>query len=139
MENTSSVRALKGRRAPTWDAGVSTLASLAEPLGLRVYRDQCGDENIPGRFGEVYRYGPGTLAVQFGGALANGKIRTGRRKIRWRIQSVKRLPGLRLFIQGEDEAVFHFPDALLPEVGKLIWAYQAYGAARRSETAAKAA
>ncbi len=117
----------------------TSLAALAKRLGLRVYRDKCGDENIPGRFGEVYRSGPGTLSVQFGGTLANGKALVGRRKIRWRIQAVKGIPGLRLFIQGEDEAIFHFPEALLPEVAKLIWAYSAYGTARRSETVAKAA
>ncbi len=122
-----------------WNDAVPTLASLAAPQGLRVYRDACGDENLPGRFGEIFRHGPDCLAVQFGGVRANGNRIRDPRKAWWRLQQAKRMPRLHLNVDGEDEAVFHFPDALLATVAELIGAYHAYGAARRSATLPAAA
>ena len=122
-----------------WGEGVPTLATLAAPHGLRVYRDACGDENLPGRFGEIYRHGPGWLAVQFGGQLANGKHVEDIRKVRWRIRQARQMSGLRRIMVSRDEALFRFPDALLPKVAKLIGAYQAYRAIRKSVLLAVAA
>jgi hypothetical protein len=141
-DSTSTVQPLapRTRRRRThqagyaWGDGVPTLAVLAASHGLRVYRDKCGDENIPGRFGEVFRHGPGCLAVQFGGQRANGT-----RKVRWRLQQARRTVGLRRFVVGEEEVIFHFPDTLLPEVAQMIEAYQAYPATRRSVPVAEAA
>jgi len=115
-----------------WGDGVPTLAALAAPYGLRVYRDKCGDENIPGRFGEIFRYGPACLAVQFGGSRANGTPVRDRRKVRWRMQQATRTIGLRCVVGGETEAIFHCPDALLPEVATLMGAYRTRGAPRQS-------
>ncbi len=122
-----------------WGDGIPTLAELATPHGLRVYRDKTGDENLPGRFGEIFRQGPGCLAVQFGGSRANGTRVRARRKARWRIRQATRMNGLQRFVAGDQEAIFHFPDALLPEVTQLIEAYQAYPATRRSVPVAEAA
>ncbi len=124
---------------PVWGTEVPTLAVLAAPHGFRVYRDVCGDENLPGRFGEIFRHGPDCLAVQFGGVRANGRRFRDPRKVWWRRQQAKRMPRLHLIVDGEDEAVFHFPDALLATVAELIGAYHAYGAARRSGTLPAAA
>jgi hypothetical protein len=129
----------KRQPAHAWGDGVPTLATLASPHGFRVYRDKCGDENIPGRFGEVFRHGPGCLAVQFGGLRANGTRLRDRRKVRWRLQQARRTVGLRRFVVGEEEVIFHFPDTLLPEVAQMIEAYQAYPATRRSVPVAEAA
>lgn len=108
------------------DNGVLTLAALAGPLGLRVYRDPCGDENVPGRFGEIYRHSPGLLAVQLGGQLANGKPLAAPRRIRCRIALLNGTPQIRLLVRGDEEAVFVFPEALLPEIATRIWAYREY-------------
>ena len=122
-----------------WGDGVPTLAALAAPYGLRVYRDKCGDENIPGRFGEIFRHGPDCLAVQFGGPRANGTRVPSRRKMRWRLRQTTQMVGLRRIVVGEDEVLFHFPDALLPQVAHLIGAYRAYAQTGPSETRAAAA
>ena len=135
-------RRFRHRRQPlphAWGDGVPTLASLAAPLGLRVYQDACGDENLPGRFGEIFRHGPGCLAVQFGGVRANGTPVPSRRKMRWRLRQTKRLGGLRRIVLGDDEALFHFPEALLPQVAQLMGAYRAYARTGPSETCAAAA
>ena len=139
-DHTITVQLLTPPRRPrrtqpaghVWGDGVPTLAELAAPHGLRVYRDKAGDENLPGRFGEIFRHGPGCLAVQIGGVRANGTRVLGRRKVRWRIRQAKRHVGLRLFVEGDEEAIFHFPDALLPEVAQLMEAYRAYRTTRRS-------
>ena len=122
-----------------WNDGVPTLASLAAPHGLRVYRDACGHENLPGRFGEIFRHGPDCLAVQFGGPRANGTRVPSRRKMRWRLRQTTQMVGLRRIVVGEDEVLFHFPDALLPQVAHLIGAYRAYAQTGPSETRAAAA
>jgi hypothetical protein len=122
-----------------WNDGVPTLATLAAPQSLRVYRDRCGDENLPGRFGEIFRHGPDCLAVQFGGVRANGKHYRDPWKVWWRMQQAKRTPGVRLIVEGEEEAIFHCPDTLLVMVADLIGAYRAYGAATRSATLPEAA
>jgi len=66
------------------------------------------------------------------GRAGNGKRIRDPRKAQWRMQQAKRHGGLRLFVEGDEETVFHFPDALLSEVAQLIAAYQAYGATRKS-------
>jgi len=124
---------------PPGKAGVPTLAVLAAPYGIRVYRDKCGDENLPGRFGEIFRHGPDCLAVQFGGPRANGTRIPSRRKMRWRLRQTTQMVGLRRIVVGEDEVLFHFPDALLPQVAHLIGAYRAYAQTGPSETRAAAA
>jgi hypothetical protein len=121
------------RPRPTeWGETVPTLATLAAPHGLRVYRDACGDENLPGRFGEIFRHGPDCLAVQFGGVRANGTQTDDLRKMRWRMRQAKRTQGLRRIMVGREEALFHFPDALLLTVAHLIGAYAAYRGIRKS-------
>ena len=122
-----------------WGDGVPTLAVLAAPYGIRVYRDTCGDENLPGRFGEVFRHGPDCLAVQFGGVRANGTQTDDPRKVRWRLRKAQRTEGLRRIRVGREEALFHCPDALLPRVAHLIGAYQAYRKPGPSGTLADAA
>ncbi len=125
-------------RSP-WGDAVPTLATLASPYGLRVYRDACGDENIPGRYGEIFRHGPGVLSVQVGGTLATGKRLTERWKIRWRIRFLLRDPQCHRVAGGKEEALFHFPDRLLPEVATVIQAYRAYRRSHKSATWAEAA
>ena len=122
-----------------WGDGVPTLAALAAPYGLRVYRDKCGDENIPGRFGEIFRHGPDCLAVQVGGVRANGIHIDDPRKVRWRMRQAKRTQGLRRIMVGREEALFRFPDALLLTVAHLIGAYAAYRGIRKSVPLADAA
>ncbi len=137
-----SLRRSRHRKRPSdhiWKDGMPTLATLAAPHGLRVYRDACGDENLPGRFGEIFRHGPDCLAVQFGGPRANGTRTADPPKMRWRLRQAKRTQGLRRIMVGAEEALFHFPDALLPTVAQLIGAYRAYGASQPSATPAEAA
>ena len=133
-------RRSRRRTGQAWGDDVPTLATLAAPQGLRVYRDACGDENLPGRFGEIFRHGPGCLAVQFGGVRANGRpIRPPWPQVQWRLRRARRLAGLRRVRRGDAEVIFHFPDALLPAVAQLIEAYRAYRAAGPSATGAQAA
>ena len=139
LQSSRRPRRRKHQVGHAWGDNVPTLATLAAPHGLRVYRDHAGDENLPGRFGEIFRHGPGCLAVQFGGVRANGTAVPARRKMRWRLRQAKRTQGLHRVVVGDEEVLFHFPDALLPTVAQLIEAYRAYGTKRRSATLADAA
>lgn len=43
----------------------TTLHEFAAACGVRVRRDQCGDPIMAGKYGQVYQYGAGRLAVMF--------------------------------------------------------------------------
>jgi hypothetical protein len=47
------------------------IRELAAIHGVRWYRDACGDDYIPGKYGEIFRYRVGKLGVQIGGLRAN--------------------------------------------------------------------
>src|SRR5574341_2655358 len=52
------------------------LGEMAEAVGLRAYRDVCGDDYLPGRCGEVFRLSVRRLGVQIGGPRPMGPGRT---------------------------------------------------------------
>jgi hypothetical protein len=100
------------------------LATLAEHGGLRVYRDVCGDDNVPGRWGEIYRHSPGRLAVQVGGPRANGKATATPLGANRYIREAAMDPRLTPWAEGNGEGVFLFDDVHLRWVAALIGAYK---------------
>lgn len=153
LKQSSTQASLKDRRPPQrirhaqgdqealpWGDAVPALSALAKPLRLRVYRDKCGDENITGRFGEIFRYAPDRLAVQLGGPYANGHpAKMSARLTRCRIRQAKKDARLRLLVEGNKEALFVAPERLLSELPRVVWAYRAYGTSQQSVIRALAA
>ncbi len=62
----------------------------------------------------------------WGANSPNAKPLAGSRRIRCRIALLNGNPQLRRLLRGDEEAIFVFPDALLPEIATRIWAYKVY-------------
>ncbi len=90
---------------------------------LRWKRDACGDINIVGKWGEIFRYGESMIGVQIGGPRANGsttRVPPGSNK---RINQARRLWG-EPSQSGDGEAIFVLSEDRLPEAARITGAYR---------------
>jgi hypothetical protein len=100
------------------------IRELAENHGVRWYRDACGDDHIPGKFGEIFRYGIGKLGVQIGGPRANNtktQIPEGSNKY---INAIIRRYHWPVSQCGAGEIVFIVPENSINDALKAIRAYR---------------
>lgn len=100
------------------------LRALAVAHGVRWYRDACGDDHIPGRWGEIFRAGVGRLGVQIGGPRPNGTRTDVPEGSNVRVTAVARRFGWPVPQRGDGEAIFSVPDGQLEEALKVIGAYR---------------
>jgi hypothetical protein len=91
---------------------------------VRWYRDACGDDHIPGRWGEIFRLGVGQLGVQVGGPRANGTQTDVPEGSNARVYAVGRRTGWSVTQRGDGEAIFAVPDGLLKDALRVIGAYR---------------
>lgn len=99
------------------------IRELAFNHGKRWYRDACGDDNIPGKYGEIFRYGIGKLGVQIGGPHANNTKTDVPEGSNARINSILRSRRWPISQKGDGEVVFVVPE---PEVRAAFEAIEAY-------------
>jgi len=120
------VRLRPGPREASHDAvdQPMPLRALAEAHGVRWYRDACGDDHIPGRWGEIFRAGVGRLGVQFGGPRANNTRTDVPEGSNARILAVARRFGWPVSQRGDGEAVFSVADGQLGDALKALGAYR---------------
>ncbi len=103
---------------------LTPIRALAEGLGVRWYRDACGDDHIPGRWGEVFRLGVGRLGVQIGGSRANNTMTDVPEGSNTRILAAARQHNWPATQRGSGEAVFAVPEEAIQEVLRTIGAYR---------------
>ncbi len=120
------VRLRPGPRSPSHEAvdGPKPIRELAEAHRVRWYRDACGDDHIPGKYGEIFRLGVGRLGVQVGGPRANGTPTTVPEGSNIRVNAVARRFGWPLRQRGYGEAVFEVAEEALRDVMRAIGAYR---------------
>ncbi len=125
VRRTARLSQRRGRQSALAGIDVPTpLATLAEQHGLGVYRDPCRDPNIPGKWGEIYRHGPGRLAVQIGGPRAEGTMTEVSAGASRQSGAAKKDHRLSVLVEGNGEAVFVFDECHLAVVAKRIQAYR---------------
>ena len=99
------------------------IRELATAHRLRCRRDSCGDYEILGRRGAIFRYGPGRIGMQIGGPRASGTMTAVPEGSNKRINQAKRLWG-EPSQEGSGEAIFAIPEERLLEAAKVIGAYR---------------
>ncbi len=90
---------------------------------LRWKRDACGEVNILGKWGEIFRYGKGEIGAQIGGPRADGSRTAVSPGSNQRINRARRLWG-EPTQGGDGEAVFILPEDRLMEAARMIGAYR---------------
>lgn len=89
--------------------------------GVRWYRDACGDDQIPGKCGEIFRYGISKLGVQIGGPRANGtQSKAGKPTVN-RISEQYKWP---ICQGGENEIVFLVDECEIEDALEAVKAYR---------------
>ena len=100
------------------------IRELAEAHRVRWYRDACGDDHIPGKYGEIFRVAVGCLGVQIGGARANGTQTDVPEGSNVRVNAVARRFGWTIAQLGDGEAIFAVPEETLKDALGPIGAYR---------------
>ncbi len=106
-----------GKETPASTDGIREMATTHR---VRCRRDGCRDYYIPGRRGEIFQYGPGTIGVQIGGPAADGRD-LGRRVVL--VKKCRRVEGDPVQ-DGDGEAIFVLPASRLLEAARVIQAYR---------------
>jgi hypothetical protein len=91
---------------------------------VRWYRDACGDDYIPGKYGEIFRYGVGRLGVQIGGPRANNTKTDVPEGSNQRINTVAKRYDWPISQGGDGEIIFIAPEASIQDALKAIKAYR---------------
>jgi hypothetical protein len=100
------------------------IRELATIHGLRWYRDACGDDYIPGKYGEIGRHGIGKLSVLIGGQRANNtqtQIPVGSNKY---INAVIKRSHWPVSQGGDGEIIFIVPENSIREALNAIKPYR---------------
>ena len=100
---------------------VTSIREIAIKHRLRFYRGVCGDYNISGKYGEIFLYGPGMLAVQIGGPRADRTMTDVPPNSNKRINMVARTFG-ESHQGGDGEAIFLVPVARIKDAAHAIGA-----------------
>ena len=100
------------------------IRDLAAQNRVRCYRDCCGDDNIPGKYGEIFRYGIGRLGVQIGGPRANNTKTAVPERSNVRINSLHQRYGWEISQQGDGEIIFIVPESQVKDALKAIKAFR---------------
>ena len=100
------------------------IAELAGSRRLRWYRDACGDDNIPGRYGEIFRYGIGKLGVQIGGPRANNTKTEIPEGSNQRINTIIKRHSWLISQHGDGEIIFIVEESAIKDALAAIHPYK---------------